>query len=136
VKAMTERRSTFKKRRAMQQQYRDAQVQREVLQELVPSAVHEAGQAVIDDLFLDGVEYVTIERELLKNHLTGDGVSYDAISSGFTRPRCERRFLKMLEDFAQECSHIFAGSVAEYIFAEMRCCSLRNASAEKRFTES
>ena len=112
---MTERKSTFKKRRAEQQKYRDVQAQREVVQELAPSAIHEAGHAVIDELFLDGVEYVTIERELLRNHLTKDGVSYDAISSGFTQPRCEHRSLQTVGDFERECLHIFAGPLAEYI---------------------
>lgn len=113
---MTERKSTFKKRRAEQQQYRDAQAEREVVEELLPSAIHEAGHAVIDELFLDGVEYVTIERELLRNHLTKDGVSYDAISSGFTQPRCEHRSLQTVGDFERECLQIFAGPLAEYIF--------------------
>jgi hypothetical protein len=115
---MTERRSTLKKRRATQQQYREAQVQREVMEELGLSAIHEAGHAVIDELFLDGVEYVTIEKKRLKNHLTKNGVSYDAISTGFTQPRCERRSLETLEDFERECLNICAGSMAECIFTE------------------
>jgi hypothetical protein len=113
---MTERRSTLKKRRATQQQYREAQVQREAMEELGLSAIHEAGHAVIDELFMDGVEYVTIEKKRLKNHLTRNGVSYDAISTGFTQPRCGRRSLETLEDFARECLSICAGSMAECIF--------------------
>jgi len=99
-------RSTSRKRKA-----RRALQQYELLQELHQSAIHEAGHAVIEDLVFQGVEYVSIEPEIVSYVM--DGKLYDIDSAGCTQPRSEGWTLKTRKDFERECVSMCAGAIAE-----------------------
>jgi hypothetical protein len=104
---MGERKSTFLKR----QKARQHALRIEEMRKLFPSAIHEAGHAVMNELFFDGVEYVTIERRQLPDAIDKDGRVWTMFSTGFTKG--PTRAVKTFEDFERNALVDFAGPIAE-----------------------
>lgn len=104
------RKSTLRKWRAAKQQAQE----RAAENELMAAAVHEAGHAVVHDVFREGVEYAELHTKTSNAWIARTGGMCEVVSTGFTQPKV--RDLNTRRDLELESMCCLAGPLAEECF--------------------